>query len=124
MMVGKFVLGFSLSMLALPALAQIKQVDFARFPEGTECGASGGAGKVKVRKKRNEIQVSIKGDTTGATFFCVLPDGRKAIAILPELPAGTVADLQTWADGTGQLIMSVKGNLVLQDVPKAIRWSK
>ena len=82
----------------------------------------GGAGKVKVRKKRNEIEVSIRGNTTGATFFCILPDGRKAIAILPELPAGTTADLQTWADGTGKLIMSVKGNLVLQGVAKAIRW--
>lgn len=123
-MVSKVGIGFFLTMLALPATAEIKQVDFARFPEGTECNATGAAGKVKVRKKKNEIQVSIKGDTRGATFFCVLPDGRKAIAILPEIPAGAVADLQTWADGTGQLIMNVKGNLVLQDVPKAIKWTK
>lgn len=112
------------ALLAVPAVAGITQVDFAEFPKGTQCGADGAAGTVRVREKRNEIEVKIKGDARGARFFCTLPDGRKVQAILPDVPAGAIANLQTWSDGTGKLIMSVKGQLVIQDVPKALRWSK
>lgn len=112
-----------LASLGTPLWAEISQVDFADFPKGTKCSASGAAGTVKVREKRNEIEVKIKGSAKGAKFFCTLPDGRTARAILPKVPEGARANLQTWSDGTGKLIMSVDGNLVLQDVPKAIAWS-
>lgn len=105
--------------------APINKVDFAGVPKGTKCTADApNAKSVKSKTTCKEIRVKVRGDASGAKFFCVLPDGRQLHAILPPVPNGaTGANLQIEADLTGFLYYDL-GGIAYKAIPIAAEFKR
>jgi hypothetical protein len=118
-----------LSVSASPATAGAKtkiSVLFQDFPKGTQCGASGTTGKVKLKKKRGHPIVDIKGYAEIGTIFCDLPDGRRIVTDINKKlkKDARVVGVTIYPSGDAYLTSSTESGLFSEQMTGRLKLAK
>ena len=96
---------------------------FQDFPEGTECGVTGGKGKISLQMRRGSPKITQKGFGETGEFFCKLPDGAVVRTdVNQQTPTDAKrASVTIYPDGRAYMTTSQGGSLVQFQFTDALR---